>query len=133
MMHFYKEVTLGDMASNCCGADVIEPDICTACKEHCEPISTLSDLYYIYRKIDYSVSIETIELTLPELTATTRQLDRDIIDQKIDGWVVEKVDQEYYAGGGEEIDINNFDQHEKEECFINFIRYNKDVEPITID
>jgi len=26
------------MVSNCCGASIINHDICSECKEHCEPI-----------------------------------------------------------------------------------------------
>ena len=35
-----NEINLVDMSvegmSNCCGAKVYEPDICSQCKEHCE-------------------------------------------------------------------------------------------------
>lgn len=31
--------TLDGVVSNCCGANIYEPDICSACKEHCDYVN----------------------------------------------------------------------------------------------
>ena len=34
----YKESLEDVMVSGCCGAEILEPDICSQCREHCEPM-----------------------------------------------------------------------------------------------
>ena len=38
-----RDLLSSGVVSNCCGAPIYLGDICTACKEHCEPVSEDGD------------------------------------------------------------------------------------------
>lgn len=128
-----KDFELDGVVSNCCGATVIESDICSDCKEHCEPISTETKYYYLYTKSGNNIEIEVVEYTKEELKTKQMELSRKVLSEKIDGWVLEEVGGDYSCESGDSIDTDNFDAYKRESCFINFIRYHKDCEPENIN
>jgi hypothetical protein len=43
---------IADASSNCCGAEIWEPDFCSDCKEHCA--AELNDIYEAFQNINYA-------------------------------------------------------------------------------
>lgn len=128
-----KDFELDDVVSNCCGATVINSDICSDCKEHCEPVGTETKYYYLYTKLGNGIEIDVVEYTDEELGLSIVELNRKVLSEKIDGCVLEEVGGDYSYEGGDSIDTDNFDVHKREDCFVNFIRYYKDCEPENIN
>lgn len=38
LYEYIQDITCNNLLSDCCGEFILYPDICSCCKEHCEPI-----------------------------------------------------------------------------------------------
>lgn len=52
--------------SNCCGASIINQDICSKCKEHCEPEPELPDTWFVPSSTIATTSEEEFDCSMSE-------------------------------------------------------------------
>lgn len=64
-MNKYLEKIELDVVSNCCGARVLIPDICSECKEHCQVTTIGAYLQNMFKEIhrDMADILEALEQT----------------------------------------------------------------------